>query len=406
SYSYTAFAKGLANFDFILEKGEAKEMANVRTPGYPLFLGIMYFFGLTDGLISIVQVLLEGVSIYLMYLLAKTIFKEEKVALVAAFLYAISPMFISFSFKLVSESFFAFVLLFANLLFFRYLIERKEKNLIYAALVFGFLIMVRPITIGFPIVYALVLLWQKKPIKEVGMFLIFSYIFTGFWILRNFYVLNELTFSSISTISYVCWTGPVIVTDKDADVSKWKNEIEEFGLDFPDKCAAKLNKSNMQRAQKVYNELISAYPDIYLKSNLKSAVLLFSPQTPNYVLESFGMETPHLAYVIFQKGLDPNAVFNEISKSGLYFVLLVVFIIYQIFVYLSSARAILAKQKTDQVLLALLVVIILYLIVVHGPQLLFSGYRYRIPIEPFIILFAARGVFYLVEDLRKRGILK
>lgn len=407
SFSYTIIGKALANSDFLITSQPAKDISGFRTPGYPAFIGVFYALGLSDGIISIIQVIIDAATIIIIYQLALVIFKNNDTAFYSALLYAISPLFISFSYKILSESLFIFVFLLANLYFFKYFYSRENKHLIYSAILFSILIMIRPVSLGLPIIYSFFLYLnslnfmnepKKFDLKIIFIFLILSYLSSFIWVSRNVVVLDEFSFSSIGAISSICWTGPVLVTDKNVDTAKWKNEIDEFGLTFPDLCAAKVNKSNIQRANKVYEEIRNSNIGPYIVAQIKSAVLLFAPQTPNYVLDSLAIPTPHLAYVVFKDGINVQSLWKEISGNVLYIAIFAVFIFYYIGLYGLLVFYFIKNAKNLNSIAALMLLLIVYLLIVHGPQLIFSGYRYRIPIEPFIILLAGNAICSILKS--------
>lgn len=392
--TYKALGYAIAEGDWLFTEEDAKEMAYIRTPGYPLLMGIVYAFGLGDFVLALLQIVIDVGAIYIIYRLGERL---GNIGWPAALLYAISPMFISFSFKLLSESLFVFVFVLANLIFFNQLKKKDEKALIVLGLIFGILILIRPIAIVFPLLYGMIYYWKTREWKTLGYLIIPAYAIAGLWVLRNVAVLNEFSFTRIGAISYACWTGPLLANDPAVDITPWQKEYEEFGLKHPDECTQKIfNKT--EQAVGTVNEIAQAYPTVYLTHTIKAALLLFAPQTPNYVIDIFGQERPHLSVILFERGLDLPYILSKVSENAAYFLLLIIFSIYQLVLYGLFVLGMWNVRKFEyKVLLVLVALIALYIIVLQGPQILFSGYRYRMPMEPLLVLGAAYGLQKLIR---------
>ncbi|HLC68689.1 MAG TPA: glycosyltransferase family 39 protein, partial [Candidatus Bilamarchaeaceae archaeon] len=364
----------------------------IRTWGYPLFLAIGYVAGLDDFATAFLQVLGDGFAIFLMFRIGE----RWKAGNEAALLYAISPLFISFSFKLVSESFFIFVFLVAVWLFFKSMDKPDRKILVMAGLVLGFLILVRPIAIAFPVFFGGVYYWKHREWKELAYLLVPAYAVAGLWVVRNLVVLNELSFSRIGTISYACWTGPLLANDPQVDTRPWGNVQEELGLRHPDACTRQ-SYETVQRAAEVTTQMALHYPSAYVRHMANAALLLFAPQTPNYVMDILSQERPHLSLILFERGLDSSYLWEQVTRNGVYFLLLVIFSFYQLVLYALFTWGV-WKSRKGWVLLVLVTVMAAYIVILQGPQILFSGYRYRMPIEPLLIIGAAFGLKKFLEE--------
>src|SRR3989344_4482101 len=217
--SYKTLAQGILEGDFLFSEEPSRTMSYLRTPGYPLVLALVYSAGGDDYAIAFFQILFEVGAIYLIYKLGEQI---GGAGWQAALLYAVSRLFISFSFKLVSESFFIFVFLLINWLFFKNIDGEDKRQLLIVGLLFGILILIRPVATPFPVFYAMAHYWKKRNWKDAAYLIIPAYLLVGVWVLRNVLVLNELSLTRIGAMSYACWTGPLLANDENVDITPWQ----------------------------------------------------------------------------------------------------------------------------------------------------------------------------------------
>ncbi len=392
SGGYQIMGRALAQGDiFFLGEG-ARETSFMRTPGYPIFLGAFYFFGMPDAGTVVLQVLLDAASIVLVWRITEKMF-GERAALAAAALYAFSPLFISFSFKILTETLFMFFFLLSNWLFLGFMEKGDAKKGFWGGLAMGVAVLVRPVAIPIPILYAAAALLLKKRKEAVLVFLVVSYLPAGAWVVRNYAVFGEPVFSGISDITYVCWHGPEVAKDPGLDRAKWGAFIEEYGLEDPNVCASQPH-GKISAGKGNLTAMIMERPLNYARAVGMGAILLFSPMTPNYVVSTWGMEPPHFGDIILEKGFDIGAILGALAQDWAYLMLFLLFSAYQLVVYAGAAYGIWVGKGDKKVVgVALLgAAILAYLIFVGGPVNMYSGYRYRVPLEPFLLALAGYGV--------------
>ena len=87
----------------------------IRPPLYPAFLALVYkIFGPENyNAVRLVQIFLSLVSGLIVYSLAKKIFHEEKVALLAAAIFLFYPSLVIFNYLILTETLFIFLFLLA-----------------------------------------------------------------------------------------------------------------------------------------------------------------------------------------------------------------------------------------------------------------------------------------------------
>jgi len=161
-----------------------------RPPVYPLFLSALYWvFGESILAVQIVQAILITASCFLLYLLGRRIFNEQT-ALVAAFLFAIYPVFVTQSFFILSESLMTFLITLAVFIGFLCLWTHKRIYYILLGLIFGISALCKAIVLLLPIFSIVLLVFMYGRIKAVKIALLILIPFLliiSLWVGRNFY---------------------------------------------------------------------------------------------------------------------------------------------------------------------------------------------------------------------------
>lgn len=385
SDGYSVMGKALAKGDFLLQTPEAKQSSLFRVIGYPLFLGIFYSVGLNDLAISGVQLVLDVLNVYLIYLITKRYLEGRKegenIAYAAAVFYAISPLFISFFFKILTEALFTTVFLLAT-----YYFLKDKKNV--SGILLGMLILIKPVAIFYPVAFAIYNYLKTKNKRQSIEIVVIALAISSIWLVRNLVVLNKITYSAISTVNYVCWNGVYLANDVGLDNPQWASFIKENKLSSFEECQRRPLEELETLAPKI-NSFVLANPLLYVKQYVKGAITFFFPTTPNNLLKALGheQEAVSLTYIYLKKGFDIGFLLDYLSKNSFYALIFVVSVIYTIALYILFVLG-LKRLYTlkNYALIFLVVALILYNIVAIGPV---ANYRFRIPVEPLIILVAA-----------------
>ena len=130
-----------------------------RTPGYPAFLGAIYFLSgdrVTAALA--VQLAVEAGTVLLVYLLALEMFGDRRVAVVSSILYAVSFFSAFYATRLLSETLFTALLAVSVLMTVRGVRRYNSGWIAAAGVLAGLCALVRPIAQFYPLVVVVVLL--------------------------------------------------------------------------------------------------------------------------------------------------------------------------------------------------------------------------------------------------------
>jgi len=174
-----------------------------RTPGYPVFVAILYF--ISSGsvwFVLLIQVILSTLSVLLVYKIALLIF-SEKAALLAALLFAIDPIQVTSSIELYTETLFVFLFLASVYYLCRSIKMHNLSGLCISAVILGAATLIRPISYLLPfIVIIYILLFSNYKIKmRLGYSFLFSIVFIAAispWLLHNYSKYGVAKLSSIT----------------------------------------------------------------------------------------------------------------------------------------------------------------------------------------------------------------
>jgi len=156
---YISLAKSICSLSY-----NSAGFEQFRAPLYPFFLSLFYCYFRSIFILKIVNSIISVFAVYSLYLIGKKMF-GEKVGLYSAFIIALNPNFLFYSYKLLSES--LFILLF-NIAFFCFLEKKYSLSGVFSGLCF----MSRYLGIFIiPIILVYILL-EKKYRKEAVKFLI------------------------------------------------------------------------------------------------------------------------------------------------------------------------------------------------------------------------------------------
>lgn len=161
-----------------------------RTPGYPLFLGVLRAtMKITLEGVILIQVLLTILAALIIYKAAFEI--DNKIAFLSGAIVLYSPTITIFSLQILTESLYLFLISLFMLTFIRYLKNRKIKLVILSAILLVLATYVRPISYYLCGLMAIFIVYVNirdrfwKAIFHAAVFLLLAYALLGIWQLRN-----------------------------------------------------------------------------------------------------------------------------------------------------------------------------------------------------------------------------
>jgi len=334
-----------------------------REPVYPYFLAIIYsIFGLSNyTAVRVAQIFISSLTCVIIFLLAKDLF-DKKVALLASFISCFWPHFVYYSTTILRETLFCFLLILC-VYFLNKVYQQKEfksVNSIIAGIMCGLCCLMNSTALLFVFLSFVVLSLVKKFRQVLVIFLLFVSLYS-LWVIRNYIVFNEFVLGSTvgGMTIYGASVGDYRIFGTPQEKEFWeKDEVMKKAATMDELQA---NKYFMQEAKKV----ILSNPKEFFIRCIKRFLKLYRiyPHRGKGYVHS---ETLMILVSVFSYGV------------------LLLFFVYSFFINLSSFK------KYIFLYLPILVFSFVY-------TLIWAVIRYRLPLEPYIIIFAS----YILGNIKK-----
>ena len=378
-----------------------------RTPGYPLFLALIYRLGGGQPfLVVLAQVLLSTLTVFLTYRLGLRLLSRPA-ALIGTLLLAVSVESITQGFYLLTETLFT-TLLAAGLL--AWVRAWQEKRLLWtwvAALLLGLGTLVRPVAVFFPALLALAwffrpgLAWLRR--LSFAALLLAVYLLSLLpWLVRNQVVLGIPTISTISNYNLLYYNAASL------EASLQHQSQAEVVAAYPARIQAALTangwadtEANRDRVEgSLARQILLAHPARYLFIHLRSDL--------NGLIPDVTGPTEILGLTVGQKGtlsvLNQSGLLAAIRNyyGGQWWILLLTLPVILLLglVYLLDLAGTIALARGRAGLAAfVLLAPALYFILLPGAA---SLPRFRVPVMPLLCLLAGLGGGWTWETVRAR----
>jgi len=334
-----------------------------REPVYPYFLAIIYsIFGLSNyTAVRVVQIFISSLTCVIIFLLAKDLF-DKKVALLSSFISCFWPHFVYYSTTILRETLFCFLLVLC-VYFLNKVYQQKEfksVNSIIAGIMCGLCCLMNSTALLFVFLSFVVLSLTKKFRQVLVIFVLFVSLYS-LWVVRNYIVFNEFVLGSTvgGMTIYGASVGDYRIFGTPQEKEFWeKDEVMKKAATMDELQA---NKYFMQEAKKV----ILSNPKEFFIRCIKRFLKLYRIY-------------PHRGkgYVHSEKLMILVSVFS--------YGILLPFFVYSFFINLSSFK------KYIFLYLPILIFSFVY-------TLIWAVIRYRLPLEPYIIIFAS----YILGNIKK-----
>jgi hypothetical protein len=181
----------LTPMDNLLKNGNY--LPDFRLPGYgAIYLPFRLFFSAATAcnIIIIIQLLLTSISVYVLALIAKSIFKSDNFFYATFYLFAISTYSNIADTNLMPEGLTASLLIFLVYFFIKYFTDYKKSILVISGFLMAWIIFLRPETALIIVFLYLILvvdcIKNKKKFVITLLFLVPFTIFDSIWIAHNY----------------------------------------------------------------------------------------------------------------------------------------------------------------------------------------------------------------------------
>ena len=375
----------------------------IRTPGYPLLLTVGLLVGRLALTTIALQILLSCFTVYMVYQTADLLFENERIALIAAMLYAIEPLAVLFSSLLSTETMFTAILVVGLYYLVRYLRRQSRTDLLASAGALAASVYVRPVGYFLPLIVAIELgLWmlfagyqnKSRLLADLTVFMVVSFALTGLWCIRNEIVSDYSGFSSVFGDDMYCnMAASILATNRHLSYSEMQDRLGCYDLgiyfqDHPKQKAEPLRdivKYQRDAAMLIFIRNPLTFVGIYFEGVIRG---IFDPLSTEFVR----------FFALYPKdgGLLETAVDDGIIKTlevlfrnRLLASTTVVLLLVQLMYLTSACLALFKTPLRDPAILIVLVTMVYYLALPGGPS---DWGRYRHPAMPIMCILASYGL--------------
>ena len=374
---------------FSLQASPPYEPDIFRTPGYPLLMATIYgASGRSLLALAVVQVLLAACTTVLLASLAYRLRRSRAVAITAAVIWAIAPIPALFSGMIGPETLFTSLLVLVLYCLIHPGSSRRWWHAVLAGLAYGLAVLTRPIGIILIPILILVLLWQHPPrqwlrsllpgVLAVGLVLMP-------WLVRSYRLYGQVTLSSSGGFNLLFYnTASVIARETGVSFPDGQELVGFYCQDYLQRHPEIDNPAEASQAMRAvawYNLLDSLYG---LAPGVSTAIVFLRP----------GM-------------LDPNTpsgspAMEVLGHPLVAFVATLLTLFYVSLYALSALGALRLFRERDWFALVTMLLLIAEMLYVAGGA---SSSRFRVPVEPYLALLAAEGIWTGVLWLKARRTL-
>lgn len=379
-----------------------------RTPGYPFFIALIkIIFGkyFNYGL-PLVQHLLGVITAVLIYFIGKKVF-NKKVGFFAGLLTALNAFQIYWEHNTMSDFFFAFMTVITFYLFLVALQSNKKRGFILFGIFYGLNLLTRPIFQLFFLLFPFILYCFNKNIKKVVvsflLIMVPTVIIVAPWIYQNWVRHQCFCFTPflgvqlmVRTQNFIDMNSPLQAKAKAAYYKRMK-EMNFDQVAVSGWCQVQLDLGYKPwEADKALREIgieaLKRNPLRYFRETITegkkfltthSTINLYGDQD---IEESFRLKFLSLfnsgdKWINFQQKIN----WKLTPKPFIFFILAAVGIIFSIFKF---------NNKAIPFVLVTLYLFFLTIALEEGGMS-----RYRVPLDPFLFLFASYAPVFIVEHL-------
>ncbi len=342
-------------------------------PGYSIFLGFIYkIFGHNFYAAALIQSLLGALMVVVVYLITKGIF-NKKIGLIAAILTAINQPLIMLAVVLTTEALYIPLLVFSIyfLIKFSKNIDTKKENywLFLGGFNMGFAIITRAMLLLFPGMVICWLLLYERGFKWLKSGMIFI---AG--LIPVLCLITILTYTNTGELKgFTSKQDPnwiAFADKKDGEYIDPRHvysnaKLIEMGIStFKDpKGSIAIILKNALKVLKIESEILPIRLKLFLfypNFGYFDPIFILTSTTPN----QYASTLEFYALLIFTIG-----VVNVLIKKGM--------------VYKSS----------------LVILLIIYYLIIHVGLTTGQCVRYKVPINPFFMIFAAYGLYLIYKNV-------
>ena len=366
----------------------------LRTPGYPLFLALIYMLGGNNNTVIVIQIVLMIIKLYLYYRILLMLSTPKRLSLLGSLLLLFNVQSYGYSFAIMTEPLFGFFLMLS--LYFLISFLKNGKNLLIFflfSLSLNYSLFIRPILMYFNMFVCITLLvfsiLKKTQLKYFALFTSCFLIIFGGWSYRNYLHSGVFIFSTVQKSNMQIYYAPIITAGSEymkihdvqgfiEDATDYHEEM--FLQEYPEVKGGNLNYAQIAILQGKYgSQFIMNNLSEYMKVNLTGFFkMMFTPFQTNLLFRSTTLSTKSMLV----KGV-----------QLIYFVYIIIIYV----VYLVGLVIGIKKRDCIQICIFLLCG---YLAI---PGAIFATVRFRDPFFSLLILSAVSNSGIILQWLSQKS---
>jgi len=412
SPGYMLLAKNLVeNSVFSFDDKIPFHPTNFRTPGYPLFLALIYFIFHSFVPAIFFGALISAFAAPLIYLIAKEIFSEST-AFAVGILTALEPMGLFLGVSILTEGVFTSCLFLMVYFFIKYLKTDKNAYLFGSSAFLALTVLLRPLmfyfwplAIPFIIFKAKNLNWQAV-LKNSFLFIFIFFLILSPWLIRNKISVNSWQITGMQGyIFYIDHYGAVLrYLGEAGPLSDVQNKA--LALVGPDKV---FTSAGSDFLFKTAIDGIKQHKLVYVNVYAKSLISFFlSNGYKSLFIDILGVpaKAPYIPFESFLR-FDFKSIFKTFSEMDfggflIYWGSKILWI--AVFISFLSALVYLLIKKDYRAIMveaAFIATVIFYFALITGPTAIGGG-RTKAPINGLIFVFAVFGIAKFYNFIKKK----
>ncbi len=385
----------------------------IRTPGYPLLLAAGLLLGRLEITTIACQILLSCLTVFMVYWTAYLLFGRERIALIAAVLYAIEPLSVLFTSLLASETLFTTTVMVGVYYLVRYLRRQSLADLLLSAGALAASAYVRPIAYFLPVAVAAGLaVWclvnaraiRRRVLTHTGAFLIVSVGLIGLWQVRNEIETGYSGFSAVASDNmYFILAGSVLAAQQHVPYYGMRNRLgyqdqQIYFQQHPDQrtwsVARRINYMN-RTADHILLGGSSTYARIYFEGIVRAT---FDPGSTEFI-RFFDVYPKRGGLLTVQVDQGTIATVAALFASPLLFWTTLMMLPLQLMYLLGACVTLCGRAILDPAVLAVVFVAAYYMAIAGGPG---DWGRFRLPAMPIICILAGPGLSLMTRRREPR----
>jgi hypothetical protein len=371
-----------------------------RTPGFPIFAMLTGMIFGNVLLVIVAQTIVSLATLLLVRRIADHIFPNRNAGVIAAWFYAIEPLSIVSTVRLMPETLFVFLLLLVIERLFAYQRSAKFAPVATAGAFLTAATFVRPVSYYLGIALAIGLavtaekrrgLWWKAP----AVLLVSLLPWLAAWQIRNYLETGYSGFSSIVEQNLYFFQSAEVT----AELEHIPLEAEQKRLGYPDESAyfamhpEQRQWTQPQRLRFIREQalkILSAHPALYLRSHIVGVgVVAFTPCAAEFLqLLNAYPSSASMPHRVLNEGVAKSALRIFIAHPGVS-IIMALFEAFLLALYGLAIRGYLTADRRNPAVITLVRIAIYFVLISGGAQ---AVGRYRAPVMPLLCVLAAGGL--------------